>query len=118
MSVFLKFAVCGAACGLVNGFFGSGGGLVLIPLLCGLAGVDSKKAFAYSVFIIVPISAVSAAIYFSRGSINLISAAPYLIGGLAGGFVSGKIFKKIPAVWLHRALGVLMLYGGLRFILR
>lgn len=117
MSLFLKFAICGATCGIVNGFFGGGGGLVLIPLLCSLANVPPKRAFSSSVFIIVPISAVSAFIYFSRGAINFIAAIPYLIGGIIGGFIAGKLFSKVPALWLRRALGILMLYGGIRMAL-
>ena len=34
--------------GAVNGFFGGGGGMILVPLLTGKCGLDQRKAFATS----------------------------------------------------------------------
>ena len=42
---------------------------------------------------------------------------PYLLGGLAGGLLSGKLFGRMPVVWLHRLFGLLILYGGVRAVL-
>ena len=42
-------AVAGGLSGLVNGFFGAGGGIVLVPLLLNWIGLESKRAFATSV---------------------------------------------------------------------
>ena len=41
-----KFLLAGAVTGAVNGFFGGGGGSILVPLLVGMCGVERKKAFA------------------------------------------------------------------------
>jgi uncharacterized membrane protein YfcA len=45
------------------------------------------------------------------------AAVPYLVGGLAGGFIGGRIFNKIPTSLLHRIFGLLLLYGGIRSVL-
>ena len=55
MSVW-KFALAGALTGAVNGFFGGGGGCVLVPLLTGVCGLEPKKAFATSVAVVLPLS--------------------------------------------------------------
>ena len=34
-----------------------------------------------------------------------------------GGFVGGKLFKKMPSAWLRRLFGVFLLYGGVRYLL-
>ncbi len=112
-----KFGVTGALAGLANGLFGSGGGLFLVPLLAGWAGLPRRKAFAASVGVILPLSAVSAAIYWFRGGLALEGAWPYLAGGFVGGLVSGRIFKRVPLVWLRRGFGLLIIYGGLRALL-
>ena len=81
----LWFALAGAAAGVVNGFFGGGGGMVLVPLLAGKCGLDQRKAFATSVAVILPLCVLSVAVYFLRGGLDVMAALPYLIGGAAGG---------------------------------
>ena len=41
-----KYAVSGALAGAVNGLFGGGGGMVLVPLLSGWCGMEGKRSFA------------------------------------------------------------------------
>lgn len=112
-----KFLVTGALSGLANGLFGSGGGMFLVPLFTGWAGLEERKAFATSVAVILPLSLVSAGVYFWKGALDLSAAWPYLIGGFLGGLLSGKIFRKIPLGFLRRAFGLLILYGGIRAVL-
>lgn len=112
-----KYGVTGALAGLANGLFGAGGGLFLVPLLTAWAGMPQKKAFATSVAVILPLSLVSAGIYFWKGAIDFSAAWPFLAGGALGGLLSGRIFKKMPVVWLRRAFGLLILYGGVRAVL-
>ena len=110
----VKFAVTGGLAGLANGFFGAGGGLFLVPLFIGWLKLDERKAFATSVAVILPLCAVSAFIYWQRGNLDLMQSLPYLAGGAVGGFLSGRVFKKVNMVWLRRAFGLLILYGGVR----
>ena len=49
----------GSLAGIVNGLLGAGGGMVLVPLLSGLAKLDEEQIFPTSVAIILPISIVS-----------------------------------------------------------
>ena len=109
----LRSAAAGGAAGLANGFFGGGGGMVLVPLLAGKCGLERRSAFAPSVAIILPLCALSAVIYFARGQLELLTALPYLLGGLLG----GKLFGKVSATFLHRVLGLLILYGGIRSLI-
>ncbi len=113
-----KYLAAGALAGLANGFFGAGGGVVLVPLLLGWIGLDEKKAFATSVFIILPISALSAVLYWRQGRLDLLAALPYLVGGFAGGLLCGKLYHRLPALFLRRAFGALLIVGGVRAVLR
>ena len=113
----VKYAVTGALAGAANGFFGSGGGLFLVPMFTKWLGLEQKRAFATSVAVILPLSAVSLVIYFFRGGVDFLYALPFLLGGLAGGVISGRIFKKMPVTLLRRAFGLLILYGGIRAVL-
>lgn len=107
-----RSAVAGGAAGLANGFFGGGGGMVLVPLLTRWCGLEQRKAFATSIAIILPLCALSSAVYWFRGGLDFMLALPYLLGGLLGGFLGGRMFKKLNMVWLRRAFALLILYGG------
>ena len=116
-SKLMWYALAGGAAGLVNGFFGGGGGQVLVPLLAGRCGLGQRKAFATSVAVIAPLCALSAGIYWLRGDLDLAAALPDLAGGLAGGFIGGRVFKKLSMVWLRRGFALLILYGGVKALL-
>ena len=107
-------AVAGGLAGIANGFFGGGGGMVLVPLLTGRCGLDQRRAFATSVAIILPLCALSSAIYFFRGGLDLSTALPYLLGGLAGGWIGGRVFRRLNMDWLRRGFALPILYGGAR----
>ena len=113
----IKSAVSGALAGAANGFFGAGGGMFLIPLFTGWAKMPERRAFATSIIVILPLGIVSAIVYFLRGSLDVSLAWPYFAGGLVGGFVGGHVFKKVPVKFLRKALGLLILYGGIRYFI-
>ena len=112
--VWLAPAVAGGLAGIANGFFGGGGGMVLVPLLTARCGLDQRRAFATSVALILPLCVLSSVIYLFRGGLDLAVALPYLAGGLAGGFLGGRLFQKLNMDWLRRAFALLILYGGFK----
>lgn len=114
-SIFLT-AIAGAIAGVVNGLFGAGGGMILVPLLTALTDLEDQEVFPASVSIILPMCVLSLAIGSITTPIPWNAAFPYLIGSVIGGIFSGLWGKKIPTAWLHRGLGILILYGGLRYL--
>ena len=106
----------GALAGAVNGLFGAGGGMVLVPLLGLLTDLEETEVFPASVSIILPICLVSLGISFSAAPIPWNIVTGYLAGSAAGGIAAGFLGKRIPTVWLHRILGVLILWGGIRYL--
>lgn len=112
----LAMVLAGAGAGVVNGLFGAGGGMVLVPLLSLLTHLDDKEIFGASIAIILPICIVSLTATAITGDIAWRQSLPYLIGSAAGGFAAGKLGRKIPAKWLHRGLGILILWGGIRYL--
>ena len=112
-----KLRLTGLAGGAVNGCFGGGGGMVLIPLLSRWCGVEDRRAFANCVAMVLPLCVLSAAVYWWRGGMDLTAAWPYLLGGLAGGLIGGKLFGKVSVIWLRRIFAAFLLYGGVRYLL-
>lgn len=112
----LGMVVSGACAGIVAGLFGAGGGLVLVPLLTLLTDVEDSAIFSSSISIILPICAVCLAVTALTGGIALRPALPYLLGSAVGGVCAGLWGRKIPVLWLHRGLGLLILWGGYRYL--
>lgn len=106
----------GTGAGIVNGLFGTGGGMILVPLLTGLTKIEDRAVFPTSVSIILPICFVS--LFCSENVTNLSYSTllPYLIGSALGGILCGFLGKRIPTLWLHRFLGLLILWGGVRYL--
>lgn len=111
-----KYRIAGALAGVVNGLFGGGGGIPLLVLLTRWVGMEEKRAFATCVAVIFPLCAVSATVFFLQGNIPLTRALPYLIGGLAGGWIGGRFFRKVPNIWLRRVFALFLFYGAWRYL--
>ena len=107
----------GLLAGLLNGLLGAGGGTVVVPMLekCGL---PPRKAHATSIAVIVPLCALSAALYLRGGSLTLKAALPYVPAGLIGAAVAAKLLPHIPEKLLRRIFGLFMLYAAWRLLHR
>lgn len=111
----LKFVLTGAIAGVLNGLFGAGGGMVVVPIL-GHCGLPAERAHATSIAVILPLSILSSILYLSIGHIRLASALPYLPLGLVGAVIGSKLLTKIKKIWLHRIFGVIVLYSAVRLL--
>lgn len=107
--------LAGAAAGSLNGIFGAGGGMLLVPLLAASGKFTQKELFTSSIVIMLPICIISLG-SASQWVLPWREASPYLLGGAIGGIASIGIGRKIPLIWLHRCLGLLILYGGFRYL--
>lgn len=112
-----KSVLAGAAAGLTNGFFGGGGGSVLVPMLTRVCGLDQRRPLPPQWRSSCPCAPCRAAVYLLRGGLDLSAALPYLIGGTVGGWAGGRLFKGVRLPWLKRGFGALLIWGGLRCLL-
>lgn len=115
MSGKILLSIAGTAAGAVNGLFGAGGGLVLVPMLGKKVGLSENERFPASIAIIAPVC-ITSLLISGKWEISFVKLLPYLIGSAVGGAVAGLLGKKIPTVWLHRFLGGILLWGGIRFL--
>ena len=112
-----KNRIAGASGGLINGLFGGGGGMVVLPLLTGWSGLEARRAFPTCVAAIFPMCCVSAAValWTVRPGFGLVW--PYLAGGALGGLLGGVSYEKVPVRLLKAVFGAFLLYGGARYLL-
>ncbi len=112
----VPLVLAGLAAGCVAGLFGAGGGLVLVPILSLWGGMEQEKLFPASVAIILPVCVTVLLVNVRSGGTNLSDALPYLPGSAIGGLLGGLWGKKVPVEWLHRVLGIFILWGGIRYL--
>ena len=104
----LKLSLAGICAGAINGFFGGCGGMVLVPMLG--STLEEEALFPASLAVMVPICLIS--LILGPGPLPLKEALPYLLGSFLGGLLSVRLAVK-PR-WLHRGLGLLIFFGGVR----
>lgn len=108
-----KMRLLGAAVGAANGFFGSGGGIIAVPMLK-RNGFEQKKAHACSLAVTLPLSAVSAFFYAQNNSLDHMNALKLIPFGLAGALLGTALMKKIPSRLLSGIFGALLIAAGIR----
>ena len=113
---YLPIIICGIIAGAVNGLFGAGGGMLLVPLLTLLTDLEDSEIFPTSVTIITPLCLVSLFLSPRSNAFTWSDMFPYLCGSTAGGVLAGIFGRKIPTVFLHKFLGLLILWGGIRYL--
>lgn len=99
----------GVATGLLSGFFGVGGGFLIIPLLTQINRVPIRHAIATSLLIIAGISASGFAMQLLTQPTDM-TLLPWLaIGGLAGMIAGHALARHIAGVTLQRIFAVTIL---------
>ena len=111
-----KLISIGLITGLINGLFGSGGGIIVVPALTFLLNIDDHKAHATAISIILPLSIISTIIYFTKNSIPIKRALPISVGGILGSYIGAKSLNKIPVNVLRKIFGSIIIYTAIRMI--
>lgn len=116
MKTFQKF-LTGISAGFLNGLFGTGGGLVVIPILEKI-GIKPKKAHATSIAIILPLSIISGAIYLINFSNQLYKFLFYIPFGLIGAYFGCKVLNIISTSKLQKIFGIIIIISAIRMFFK
>jgi uncharacterized membrane protein YfcA len=103
-----KLWLNGILVGLASGFFGIGGGFLIMPSLMFTSGLSVTEAIATS---LIPVSAfgfTTATMYGIENNINWFISLFFVIGGIAGGFIGTKVMNKIPKKTLMKIFAIVL----------
>ena len=113
----LVLLLSGSIIGLLNGFFGGGGGMVCVPILQKVLSLDAKHSHATAIAVIFPLSLVSAFIYVINGYIQSFPLLTIGVGVVVGGITGAFALKFLPPKIIRLIFAVIMFVGGIRLII-
>lgn len=114
--VVIGYAV-GVLAGILAGFFGIGGGIVIVPVLTLFFHYPYKVAVGTSLLaLLFPVGLPGVLIYYRADSLSVIAAVLIGIGLFLGAFAGAKITLRLPATAVRRAYGVFLILIALDFI--
>lgn len=110
-------ALVGVIGGVLSGAFGVGGGILMVPLLIGLAKMNQRQAAATSLLAIVPTAIAGSATYLIAGQVDVFAALFLGIGGVVGSLYGTRLLKQLPLGVLRWGFIALLVVVAIRMVL-
>lgn len=113
MTETLLLLLVGLIAGVAAGFFGIGGGLVIVPALVYILGFSQHKATGTSLVCLLPPLGIGAVYEYSKkGNIDVRAAIIIATMLLIGGWFGGKYANKMSGPHLSLAFGIFAILTG------
>lgn len=108
----------GLVSGILSGFVGVGGGVIIVPALIYVLGMGQLDAQGTSLFVLLlPVGILAVMNYWKSGNINwqfgIIIALTFVIGG----YVGSKFALKISPSLVRFIFGIIMAYVSFKMII-
>jgi uncharacterized membrane protein YfcA len=110
-----RLLVAGLAVGLMAGFFGIGGGFLIVPALMFAAGLPIPLAIGTSLVVVAALGATTATSYALAGLVDWPLFGLLLLGGAAGSLLGARASRWLSARKRVLELGfaiIVMVVGG------
>jgi len=103
----------GLVVGIVSGVVGIGGGILFVPALIWLVGMDQHKAQGTSLgALLLPVGIFAFLEYYRKGNADLHVALLLAAGFLIGGYFGAVGAQHIPELWLRRIFALTLFAVG------
>jgi len=107
----IGYLLLGIAAGILSGLFGIGGGIVMVPSLIVLFGMDILDANATSLAaMLLPVGILGVIAYYKAGLINIRESLWIALGLFLGSFVGGEFAVNISENLLAKLYAAILLY--------
>jgi len=109
----IELILVGIFIGTMSGFFGIGGGMILIPILL-VIGFDIKDAIGISIVQMVFSSVFGSYLNYKKGSLIIGEGIFVGFGGFVGGYIGGYVTEYISDTLLQFTFFGLLLFALFR----
>ena len=94
--------------GTLAGYFGIGGGFLIVPTLMYSGGLNIIDAIGTSLVSVSAFGLTTASSYLVAGNVDVLIASMFVIGGVVGGLFGIKLTDKIPKENLTKIFAVML----------
>lgn len=116
-STFIVLIIIGLLAGMLSGFVGVGGGLLMIPLLMMFLSLSQLEAQGTAIVAMLPPIGILAAInYFKSGYVKWEYAVIIALTFVVGGYFGSKISLNLNPEIVKKVFGVIMLFAAIKLI--
>lgn len=113
---YLIAGLIGIVSGITSGLFGVGGGVVMVPAMVFLLGMDIKRAVGTSLAVIIPTALIGSYKHYSQGNVDLKTALSLVPMAVVGGYVGAWLTTVVSAESLKRGFGGFLVLVGLKLL--
>jgi len=115
---FITLALIGIAAGMLSGFLGVGGGIIIVPMLMLLMGLSQHQAQGTSIaaIMLLPVGILSVINYYKAGNVNFAYSAVVAVFFVGGSYLSSKWVQGIEPGILKKVFAGIMILVALRMI--
>lgn len=110
------FIGVGLVGGLINGLFGAGAGLVLVPLIQLASKLDEKKVHATTLACVLLMCVVSSIIFVVNKQVDYKLTMWCLIGSLAGAVLGTVLLQKFKNRIINLIFSCILVLAGVLMI--
>ena len=117
MDTVIIILIIGIFAGMLSGFIGVGGGLIVVPCLVYFLGMSQHSAQGTSLAMMLPPIGVMAVYnYYKAGEVDFKVAAILCISFIAGSFFGSKIALSLSPALIKKAFGILIILLGIKMV--
>ena len=113
-----NISLSGFSVGVLAGFFGIGGGFLIVPSIMYSGGLTIMQAVGTSLVSVSSFGLTTAARYLVAGQADIMVAALLIVGGVVGGYFGVKTSEKIPKEILFKLFAMLLFAVATYIIIR
>jgi hypothetical protein len=108
----------GIFAGMMSGFIGIGGGIIIVPALVYFMGLTQQQAQGTSLLLMLPPIGILAVInYYKAGQINWWYGGVIAVAFIIGAYAGSKISLKLNPGLVKFIFGIIMVFISLKMII-